>query len=251
MKNNRRVKNARGKIPPDVRKNFQLFLYKVLVRIWQDLLQCMERIVLGDGISGDPHAEFVVLQAGLDIRHRQFEQFVLSVEEHTDVLTPVGFRDTRYPHTPFVHGVAFYMWIGGCQGTSNPLIQSPAETQMGWRMCQDVLSLLLVTPCPVDPYDENLRRKPSPVRFDRNSCGEIILPGQWLLTKVEELAHNPALDEEQRVAALRFSRVAMVGDIVLPAEMQTLALSVPNTDGTTTVLEALPGGYILNMNGAG
>lgn len=113
------------------------------------------------------------------------------------------------------------------------------------------LSLLLVTPCPVDPYDENLRRKPSPVCFDRNACGEIILPGQWLLAKVEELAHNPALGEEQRMAALRFSRVAMVEDILLPAEMQTLALRVPNADGTTTVLEALPGGYILNMNVAG
>jgi len=113
------------------------------------------------------------------------------------------------------------------------------------------LSLLLVTPCPVDQYDENLRRKPSPVRFDRNSCGEIILPGQWLLTKVEELANNPALGEEQRMAALRFSRVAMVRDLVLPAEMQTLALSVPNPDGTTTVLEALPGGYILHMTVAG
>jgi hypothetical protein len=113
------------------------------------------------------------------------------------------------------------------------------------------LSLLLVTPCPVDPYDENLRRKPSPVRFDRNACGEIILPGQWLLAKVEELANNPALGEEPRRAALRFSRVAMVEDLILPAEMQTLALSVPNPDGTTTVLEALPGGYIVNMNVAG
>lgn len=113
------------------------------------------------------------------------------------------------------------------------------------------LSLLLVTPCPVDPYDENLRRKPSPVRFNRNACGEIILPGQWLLTKVEELANNLALGEEQRIAALRFSRVARVEDILLPAEMQTLALSVPNADGTTTVLEALPGGYILNMSVAG
>ena len=113
------------------------------------------------------------------------------------------------------------------------------------------LSLLLVTPCPADQYDENLRRKPSPVRFDRNAGGEIILPGQWFLAKVEELANNPALGEEQRMAALRFSRVARVEDIILPPEMPTLALSVPNTDGTTTVLEALPGGTILNMTGAG
>ncbi len=110
------------------------------------------------------------------------------------------------------------------------------------------LSLLMVTPCPVDQYDENLRRKPSPVQFDRNSCGEIILPGRWFLTKVEEMASNPTLGEEQRMAALRFTRVAMVEDIILPAEMQTLALSMPNADGTTTVLEALPAGYILNMN---
>jgi hypothetical protein len=110
------------------------------------------------------------------------------------------------------------------------------------------LSLLLVTPCPADQYDENLRRKPSPVRFDRNSCGEIILPGQWFLAKVEELANNPALGEEQRMAALRFSRVAVVEDLILPADMQTLAIGVPNPDGTTSVLEALPGGYILNMS---
>ena len=113
------------------------------------------------------------------------------------------------------------------------------------------LSLLLVTPCPVDPYDENLRRKPSPVQFDRNSRGEIILPGQWFLNKVEDLADNPALGEEQRMAALWFSRSAMVEDIILPAEMQTLGLSVPNADETTIVLETLPEGYILNMNGAG
>ena len=104
MKNNPGVKDARGQIPLGVRKNFQLLVGEVLVRVWQDLLQGLKRVVLGEGISNDPHAEFVILQAGLNIWHRQFEQFLPGVEEDTDVVTPIDFSDTPYAHTPFFHG---------------------------------------------------------------------------------------------------------------------------------------------------
>lgn len=109
------------------------------------------------------------------------------------------------------------------------------------------LSLLLVTPCPVDEYDDNLQRKPSPVRFERTSEGSIVLPGRWLLTKMEEVADNPAAPEDLRDAARQFSRSALVDQVLLSPEVQTVALKVDNQDGRQAVLEALPGGTTLTM----
>jgi hypothetical protein len=110
------------------------------------------------------------------------------------------------------------------------------------------LSLLLVTPCPVDEYDDNLQRKPSPVRFDRTSEGAIVLPGRWFLTKVEEVADDPAVPEELRDAARQFSRTALVDPLILSPETPTVALNVRDQeDGKPTLLEALPGGTTLTV----
>ena len=109
------------------------------------------------------------------------------------------------------------------------------------------LSLLLVTPCPVDEYDDNLQRKPSPVRFERTSEGAIVLPGRWFLTKVEEVADSPAVPEELRDTARRFSRTALVDPLVLSPQIPTVALNVSAQDGTATLLEALPGGTTLTV----
>ncbi|HKU53286.1 MAG TPA: hypothetical protein VJQ25_12500 [Nitrospira sp.] len=109
------------------------------------------------------------------------------------------------------------------------------------------LSLLLVTPCPVDEYDDNLQRKPSPVRFDRTPEGAIVLPGRWFLTKIEELADNPTVSEDLRDTARRFSRTALVQSLILPSEIPTVALNVPAQDGSQTQLEALPGGTTLTV----
>jgi hypothetical protein len=109
------------------------------------------------------------------------------------------------------------------------------------------VSVLLVTPCPADEYDDNLQRKPSPVRFDRTPEGAIILPGRWFLTKIEELADNPTVSEELRTTARRFSRTARVQPLILPSEIPTVALNVPAQDGSQTQLEALPGGTTLTV----
>jgi hypothetical protein len=109
------------------------------------------------------------------------------------------------------------------------------------------LSLLLVTPCPVDEYDENLQRKPSPVRFDRTSEGAIVLPGRWFLTKLEELADNPAVPEKLQDTARQFSRTALGEPLILSPEIPTVALNVPAQNGSETVLEALPGGTTLTV----
>ncbi len=109
------------------------------------------------------------------------------------------------------------------------------------------LSLLLVTPCPVDEYDDNLQRKASPVRFERTPEGAIVLPGRWFLTKMEELADNPAVPEDFRDTARQFSRTALVEPLILSSETPTVALNVCAQDGSQTLLEALPGGTTLTV----
>ncbi len=109
-------------------------------------------------------------------------------------------------------------------------------------------SLLLVSPCPADEFDDDLVRKPSPVQFKRAESGEIVLPARWLITKLEELAANTAAPEALRTLALNLSRRANISDMVLPPEMETVAITVNNADGIETVFEALPGGFTLDLS---
>jgi hypothetical protein len=110
------------------------------------------------------------------------------------------------------------------------------------------ISLLLVSPCPADGYDDDLRLKPSPVRFERTAEGEIMLPARWFITKIDALAENPAADAALQTMALQLSRRAECPDVmVLPFEMPTVALLVNNADGTQTIYEALPGGTVLHL----
>jgi hypothetical protein len=110
------------------------------------------------------------------------------------------------------------------------------------------LSLLLITPCPADEYDEALARKPSPVLFERTENDEIIVPGRWLVTKLEELSMNAAATAELRVLALDLSRRSHVPRIVLPPQAETVAIKVAETDGTERVFEALPGGLVISLD---
>lgn len=111
------------------------------------------------------------------------------------------------------------------------------------------LSLLLVTPSPVDEYDEELRRKTSPVMFERRPNGDICLPQRWLLTQIEHLADNPLAPEEVQACARMVSLTAVIpgGGIIVPHTTDTIALSLSNDDGTETVLEALPGGLTFTL----
>ncbi|UVT20335.1 MAG: hypothetical protein H8K03_21635 [Nitrospira sp.] len=107
------------------------------------------------------------------------------------------------------------------------------------------VSVLLVSPLPADPYDDELRRKPSPIQFDRTANGQIALPGRTMLTIIEELASNPVVHEELQVLCLNFSRCAPpLQDIVLPPEAETIALPTERQD----VIEALVPGCILTLN---
>lgn len=108
-----------------------------------------------------------------------------------------------------------------------------------------VVSLLLVSPLPVDPYDDELRRKPSPIQFGRTASGHIVLPSRMMLTIIEELASNPVIPEELQVLFLNFSRCALpFSDIVLPPEVETVGLPTEKHD----IVEALIPGCILTVN---
>lgn len=107
------------------------------------------------------------------------------------------------------------------------------------------ISLLLVSPLPIDPYDEDLRRKPSPIQFSRTASGQILLPSRMLLTIIEELASNPVAPEDLRLLCLNVSRRALpFPDIALPSDVETIALPTEQHD----IVEALVPGCMLTVN---
>lgn len=111
-------------------------------------------------------------------------------------------------------------------------------------------ALLPVTPCPADEYDSNLRRKPSPVLFARTARGEIVVPGRWLVAKLEALAGNPSASDEVRALANRIAQRSrlQLSAILLPSDVATFALTTRECDGGTRVVEALPGGCVLSFD---
>lgn len=114
-----------------------------------------------------------------------------------------------------------------------------------------LFSLLAVTPVPADQYTHDLRRKPSPIRFDRTAKDEIVLPGRWLLARFEEITDSPVASKPLRALALNMSRRAVeFRDLVLPPVVETVAIEVTEKDGTVTTVEALPPGFVVSFEHA-
>jgi hypothetical protein len=109
------------------------------------------------------------------------------------------------------------------------------------------VALLLATPCPADQFDKNLRLQSSPITFRRTDKDEIIVPGRWLLAKLEELSRNPVAPPKLQQLALQLSRHGMLDDILLPPEAETLAVTVQETEGPPTIIEALPAGQVITL----
>ena len=107
------------------------------------------------------------------------------------------------------------------------------------------VSLLLASPLPVDLYDDELHRKPSPVHFGRTPSGQIVFTGRMMLTVLEDLASNPAASDEMRALFLNYSRCAPpLGDIALPLQVETVALPTETQD----IVEAILPGWILTVD---
>jgi hypothetical protein len=110
------------------------------------------------------------------------------------------------------------------------------------------LALLFVTPWSAEEYGPDLQRRPSPIMFDSTDAGQIILPARALLAKLEAVANNRAASPPTRALALNLSRRAIARDLVLPSEVETVALEVTERDGTTTTIEALPPGMVVSLD---
>ncbi len=115
------------------------------------------------------------------------------------------------------------------------------------RREDELFSLLLVTPWPADEYSEDLCRLPSPVQCQRNHRDQIVLPVRFLLAKFDEVANNPAVPESTRALALQLSRRVLPGDILMPSDTKTIAITIPESDGTTRMIEALPAGLVISV----
>jgi hypothetical protein len=96
-------------------------------------------------------------------------------------------------------------------------------------------------------FDKNLRLQSSPIEFRRTDKDEIIVPGRWLVAKLEEVSRNPVAPPELQRLALQLSRHGMLDDVLLPPEAETLALTVQETEGPATIIEALPAGQVITM----
>ena len=107
------------------------------------------------------------------------------------------------------------------------------------------VSLLLASPLPVDPYDAELRRKPSPVHFGRTPRGQIVFTSRMMLTVLEEWASNPAAPEEMRTLFLNYSRCAPpLDDILLLPQVETVALATESHE----IVEAILPSWILTVD---
>ena len=80
-------------------------------------------------------------------------------------------------------------------------------------------TLRLVTPLAAGFYDEELRPKSGPVRFDRDETGAIILPTRLFLAKLEAIRDDPGRADAERALAATACRSWPVGEIRLPADL--------------------------------
>jgi hypothetical protein len=133
------------------------------------------------------------------------------------------------------------------QGLTNEHGDIPMGRCLALLDRQGKIALLLATPCPADQFDKNLRLQSSPIEFRRTDKDEIIVPGRWLLAKLGEVSRNPVAPPELQQLARQLSRHGMLDDILLPPEAETLALTVQETEGPATIIEALPAGQVITM----
>ena len=84
------------------------------------------------------------------------------------------------------------------------------------------LTLKLITPLIAEPYsNQNLKRKHSPIMFDRTQNGEIIIPGRWWVDMTERLSEDAIL-ESDRESLLQLSRMMDCQDTLLTPDTDTI-----------------------------
>ena len=109
-------------------------------------------------------------------------------------------------------------------------------------------SLLLVTPWPAEERDHDLQLRASPITFERTAEDRIAIPARQLLAHFEAIASNPAASKPLRQLTMTLSRRGVMSPVVLPAEVETVALFVEaSSTRPREVIEALPPGIVLSV----
>lgn len=99
-----------------------------------------------------------------------------------------------------------------------------------------------ITPVPAGLYTGDLQRKGPPILFDRTAEGQIIIPGRWWQSSFERFSEDAAASADVRRQAARIARHGRFSDAVLPADVETIALLVPDEKGEPVPHEAVPPG---------
>lgn len=99
-----------------------------------------------------------------------------------------------------------------------------------------------ITPVTAGLYTEDLQRRTPPILFDRTSEGQVIIPGRWWQSSFERFSEDPAAPADVRRQAARIARHGRFSDAVLPADVETIAILVPDEKGEPVPHEALPPG---------
>jgi hypothetical protein len=109
------------------------------------------------------------------------------------------------------------------------------------------VSIVFITPVPAGLYTEDLQPKTPPIRFDRTSGGEIILPGRGWQRTFERISEDETAPPEIRHIAGLAARHVQATDARLPPDTETIAILAPDDQGRMIPHEALPPGTRVSL----
>jgi hypothetical protein len=95
-------------------------------------------------------------------------------------------------------------------------------------------ALVVVTPAPA-----------TKARFDRTDDDRIIVPAAWIQAKVQALADNALALPRVRDLTRELLESPIIRDVVLPADIETVAVEFTDVTGAVMTVEALPGGCVI------
>ena len=83
-----RIESALFEVPVGVCKDLDLSFFEVLVKIWDSLFHCSFGLLLTEGIAGNPHTKFIVLQSGLEVWNENVNQIVFGFIKQAEMRAP-------------------------------------------------------------------------------------------------------------------------------------------------------------------
>jgi hypothetical protein len=107
---------------------------------------------------------------------------------------------------------------------------------------EDGLVLCVVTPIPAGLDARDSQPEARPVMFGRTRADEIVVPGRWWQVMFDNVSGDSAAPAEMRQMAATLAATTTCRDVLLPANSDTVQISVPDSQGHLATYEALPPG---------